>query len=86
MKKKLGYKLIYSSANLSGRRERYKKKKLYVQKGRRVWNTGNNKVLKIHIDLIGSNKVSILDKSPVDKSPPTKQLHQAIIFKESHVP
>ena len=27
--------------------------------------------LKMHIDLTGSNKVSILDKSPLDKSPPT---------------
>ena len=30
-----------------------------------------NKDLKMHIDLTGSNKVSILDKSPLDKSPPT---------------
>ena len=29
-----------------------------------------NKDLKMHIDLTGSNKVSILDKSPLDKSPP----------------
>ena len=35
-----------------------------------------NKDLKMHIDLTGSNKVSILDKSPLDKSPPTNKLYR----------
>ena len=46
-KKKSGYKLIYNSAKLSGRGERFNKKKtqqtLYAQKGRTVWNTGKEK-------------------------------------------
>ena len=46
------------------------KKNLYCQKGYRVRNTGKeNKVLKRHIYLTGSNKVPILDKCPLDKSP-----------------
>ena len=35
-----------------------------------------NKDLKMHIKLTGSNKVSILDKSPLDKSPPTLYILQ----------
>ena len=60
--KKSGYKL-------SGRGERYYKKKLWQnlhgQKGHRVWSSGKEKQsLKKQIDFTGSNKMPTVDKSP----------------------
>ena len=37
-----------------------------------------NKDIKMHIDLTGSNKVLILDKRLLDKSPPTIQASSVI--------
>ena len=58
--KESGYKLIYNSAKLSGRGERFNKKKHdkpYMPK--KAVNSGTqgrkNKDLKMHIDLTGSN-------------------------------
>ena len=66
-KKRPGYKLIY---NLSGQGERYYKKTR--QKALKFGTQGRkNKVSKRQIGWRGSNKVPSLDKSPLDKSPPT---------------
>ena len=58
--KKSGYKLIYNSAKLSGRGERYYKQKydkLYMPKKALKSGTqgSKNQVLKMHIDLTSSN-------------------------------
>ena len=39
-----------------------------------------NKVLKRHIYLTGSNKIQILGKCPLGKSPPTKQMDDQSLF------
>ena len=66
--------IIYNSANLSDRERRYYKKSYKPYMTKETTNPGTqerkNKVLK-RIDLTGINKVPIVEKCPMGKSPAT---------------
>ena len=63
------YRLLYNPAKLSGRGYIKKHDKPYMEKKAKKLELGaEKKSLQEHIYLTGSNKVSTVDKCPVDKS------------------